>query len=87
MARSLTVPAAEANRRFSKLLRSVKAGARVIITSHGAPVAELGPVSQTELEDAEQRRFEAAQARLEAHWATTETKIIGPWTRGELYED
>ena len=40
----LTVTAAEANRSFSKLLRAAREGKRVTITSHGTPVAELGPV-------------------------------------------
>jgi prevent-host-death family protein len=87
MSRSLTIPAAEANRSFSKLLRAVKDGARIVITSHGEPIAELGPVSRSELTDAEQRRFEEAQARLEAHWATIEPRVVGPWTRDELYDD
>jgi prevent-host-death family protein len=87
MSRTLTVPAAEANRSFSKLLRAAKEGARIVITSHGEPIAELGPVSQAEIDDAEQRRIEAAQAALEAHWATVQNRVVGPWTRDELYDD
>jgi prevent-host-death family protein len=84
VSRTLTVPAAEANRRFSKLLRAVKEGARVIITSHGQAVAELGPLSDRS-PDAEQRRLEAAQRRLEARWASADNRVIGPWTREQLY--
>ena len=43
-AASIGVPAARANREFSKLLRAAKEGARITITLHGEPVAELGPV-------------------------------------------
>jgi prevent-host-death family protein len=37
------VSAAEANRRFSELLRTVKAGRSVVVTSHGKPVAKISP--------------------------------------------
>ncbi len=38
------VSAADANRRFSELLRTVKKGRSVIVTSHGKPVAKITPV-------------------------------------------
>ena len=82
----LTVPAAEANRRFSKLLRAAREGATITITSHGEPVAELGPVSSATVDEVEQKRWREAQERLEARWATLESVIVGPWTRDELYE-
>jgi prevent-host-death family protein len=84
---TLTVGAAEANRSFSKLLRAVKEGARIVITSHGEPVAELGPVSGRAAREQERRRLREAQARLEARWGATENRVVGPWTRDELYED
>ncbi|HEY1753578.1 MAG TPA: type II toxin-antitoxin system prevent-host-death family antitoxin [Caulobacteraceae bacterium] len=87
MPRSLTVAAAEANRSFSKLLRAAKEGARIVITSHGEPIAELGPVSQAEADDAEQQQIEDAHAQMEARWAATENRVVGPWTRSELYDD
>ena len=37
------VSAADANRRFSELLRTVKNGQSVVVTSHGKPVAKLVP--------------------------------------------
>jgi antitoxin (DNA-binding transcriptional repressor) of toxin-antitoxin stability system len=55
----------------------------VTITSHGRPVAELGPVGGR---DAEKRKRRQAQARLEAHWAKLEPVIVERWTRDELYE-
>ncbi len=83
-ARTLTVPAAEANRRFSKLLRAAREGTRITITSHGEPVAELGPVGADRATDEQKRR--SAQAALEKHWATLTPRVVGPWTRDELYD-
>ncbi len=83
---TMTVPAAEANRRFSALLRAARNGTRVTITSHGQPVAELGPVSDGALSEDAQRKREIAFAALKAHWATLEPVVVGPWTREELYE-
>jgi prevent-host-death family protein len=84
---TITVPAAEANRSFSRLLRAVRDGARVTITSHGEPVAELGPVgSEAEREAAERERKRAAHEALMAHLRTVEPITIEPWTRDELYE-
>jgi prevent-host-death family protein len=34
----------EAKARFSEILRKVRAGRRVVVTHHGSPVAEIGPV-------------------------------------------
>jgi prevent-host-death family protein len=82
----LIVPAAEANRSFSKLLRIAREGGCVTITSHGEPVAQLGPIAEPAAEDAEQRKQREAQERLEARWATLEPVVVGPWTRAELYE-
>ncbi len=81
----LTVPAAEANRQFSKLLRAAREGTRITITSHGEPVAELGPVT-IDPEARESERLRDALAALEAHWATLTPMVVGPWTRDELYE-
>jgi len=39
------VSAADANRQFSKLLRTVQNGQSVTVTSHGKPVARITPVS------------------------------------------
>ena len=40
------VSAANANRAFSKILHEVREGETVMVTSHGKPVAVIGPVSQ-----------------------------------------
>jgi len=42
------VSAADANRRFSELLRTVKKGRSVIVTSHGKPVAKISPLAEDE---------------------------------------
>jgi prevent-host-death family protein len=82
----LTVPATEANRSFSKLLRAAREGRRVTITSHGQPVAELIPAGDSVRQASEAARRAAALAELEAHWATIEPRVVGPWTREELYD-
>ena len=75
------VSAADANRRFSELLRTVKQGRSVVVTSHGKPVAKISPV----IEDDRVRagaRF-ALFARLRKERAVN----AGRWTRDELYDD
>lgn len=75
-----TLTAAEANRSFSALLRQAAAGERVVITSHGRPVAEIGPVREDTA--AKDVAWETLLAGLDAQ----EPTIIEPWTREELYE-
>ncbi len=80
----LTVGAAEANRSFSRLLRQVREGARVTITSHGEPVAELTPPVNRSDEQSEQAT--RSLALLEAHWADRRP-VLGPrWSRDEIYD-
>jgi prevent-host-death family protein len=83
---SLTVPAAEANRSFSKLLRAAREGARITITSHGEPVAELGPPQNRQAEDAERLRIAEARDRLLNRLKSQTPVLVGPWTRQDLYE-
>jgi len=75
------VSAADANRRFSELLRTVKKGRSVIVTSHGKPVAKITPVAEDE------RAAEAARCALFARLRTEPVVNIGRWTRDELYDD
>jgi prevent-host-death family protein len=82
----IIVPAAEANRSFSKLLRAAREGRRVIITSHGEPVAELTRAGQAARDAADREQRRQAQAALEAHWASIKPVVVGRWTREELYE-
>ncbi|HUI79042.1 MAG TPA: type II toxin-antitoxin system prevent-host-death family antitoxin [Bryobacteraceae bacterium] len=75
------VSAADANRRFSELLRRVKTGRSVVVTSHGKPVAKLSPV----IED--NRAAEDARSALFARLRRERVVNAGRWTRDELYDD
>lgn len=76
-----TVPAADANRRFSELLRTVKAGRSVVVTSHGKPVARIVPAAEGE------RAADGARSALLARLRTQRPAKAGRWTREELYDD
>jgi prevent-host-death family protein len=73
------ISAAEANRKFSELLRGVRAGQRYVVTSHGRPVARIEPIENGR--DADRAR-DALLKRLRSQKAID----IGPWTRDELYD-
>jgi prevent-host-death family protein len=75
------VSAADANRRFSEILRKVRDGRSVTVTSHGKPVARIVPISRQG--DTSDGARAALLARLRAEPVVT----IGPWSRDELYED
>jgi prevent-host-death family protein len=74
------VSAADANRDFSKLLREVRDGGSVVITSHGKPVAKIVPFV------AQDRVRQAAKVALLAHLRAQPSINIRRWTRDELYE-
>lgn len=73
-----TIPAAEANRRFSELLRTVKKGRSVVVTSHGKPVAKIAPVVEDE------RLTAGARAALFARLRGQRAVNPGRWSRDEL---
>jgi len=75
------VSAADANRRFSEILREVRDGRSVTVTSHGKPVARIVPISP--YDDTSHGAKAALLARLRAEPVVT----IGPWSREELYGD
>jgi prevent-host-death family protein len=75
------ISAADANRRFSELLRTVKRGRSVIVTSHGKPVAKIMPLVEDE------RTAEAARSALFARLRAERPIKAGRWTRDELYND
>lgn len=75
------VTAAEANRDFSKLLKSVKDGDTVVVTSHGTPIAKIVPINDTLA-----AREEAKRKMLE-RMRNQPAMNIGKWTRDELYDD
>jgi prevent-host-death family protein len=75
------VSAADANRRFSLLLRGVREGHTYVVTSHGRPVARIIPASKHG--DARSNAHLDLLSRLE----TQPVSDGGRWTRDELYED
>jgi prevent-host-death family protein len=75
-----TISAADANRRFSELLQSVKRGKSVIVTSHGKAVAKIAPIDDNH--DVRNTARTALLARLRSERPTS----IGRWTRDELYD-
>jgi prevent-host-death family protein len=74
------VSAADANRRFSELLRTVKRGRSVVVTSHGKPVAKISPVGEDD------RAAEGARSALFARLRKERVVNAGRWTRDELYD-
>jgi prevent-host-death family protein len=75
------VSAAEANRRFSLLLRGVREGRSYVVTSHGTPVARLIPAERHDPVAA------SARAALLARLKNQPVTDAGCWTRDELYKD
>jgi prevent-host-death family protein len=76
-----TISAADANRRFSELLRGIREGRSYIVTSHGKPVARLVPASKGEA------TANGARSVLLSRLEKQPTTRVGRWTREELYED
>jgi prevent-host-death family protein len=76
-----SVSAADANRRFSLLLRRVREGRSFIVTSHGKAVARIVPADDHGHVSARART--ALVDRLEQQAQTPSER----WTRDELYEE
>lgn len=76
-----TVSAADANRKFSSILRGVREGHSYIVTSHGRPVARIVPA------DARESLVSAARTALLSRLERQSVVNAGRWTRDELYED
>jgi prevent-host-death family protein len=76
-----TVTAAEANRRFSAVLREVSQGQEMTIVSRGKPVATIGPVKT----DSVDRRV--GKKNLINRLKKSDISGSRNWTRNELYED
>lgn len=75
-----TLSAAEANRNFSRLLRSASEGDEILILSRGRPVARLVPASDSPRK--QQRARTTLLRRLRSQRATGERH----WRRDELYQ-
>ena len=80
------VSAADANRRFSELLRTVKKGQSVVVTSHGKPVAKISPVADDNKAE-DNRAAEGARSALFTRLRRERAVNAGRWTRDELYDD
>ena len=78
------IPATEANRDFSRLLREVQKGESFTVTSHGRPVARIVPVAEA-VEQAAARR--EAVARLLDRLRAQPALNLGRTTRDEIYGD
>lgn len=74
------VSAADANRKFSLILRGVREGQSYVVTSHGRPVARIVPATKNEAVSGARM---ALLSRLERQAPVT----AGRWSRDELYED
>ncbi len=72
------IQAAEANRRFSRILREVREGDSYTVTSRGQPVARIVPAHVDDRAAARKRLLD----RLEKQPALR----LGRWTRDELYD-
>ena len=75
------VSAADANRKFSKLLRTIREGHSYVVTSHGKAVAKIVPIEKNGAVTPGARS--ALLKRLRSEPVVT----IGRWSRDELYED
>jgi prevent-host-death family protein len=76
-----TISAADANRRFSELLRTVQQGRSVVVTNHGKPVAKVTPFAGND------RGEKGARSVLFARLKRERVVESGRWTRDELYDD
>ena len=75
------VSAADANRKFSVILRGVREGHSYVVTSHGRPVARIVPAGKHE------GVASGARAVLLSRLERQPVINAGHWTRDELYED
>ncbi len=75
------ISAADANRKFSLLLRRIREGRSYVVTSHGKPVARL--IAAGRHENVAAGAHAALVSRLEKQRAVRAKR----WTRDELYED
>lgn len=76
------ISAADANRSFSRLLRRVREGRSVVVTSHGKPIARIVPIGEHD-----DRTAKGARAALVARLRAEPVIDVGRWRRDELYEN
>lgn len=75
------VSAADANRKFSLILRHVREGRSYVVTSHGRPVARIVPA------DRHEKGRAGAWGMLLSRLAGQPVVTAEGWTRDDLYED
>jgi prevent-host-death family protein len=75
------ISAADANRRFSELLRRVRKGKSIVVTSHGKAVARIIPMTDRD------NTTRAARAVLFARLRKQPAIDVGKWSREELYPE
>ena len=75
------VSAADANRKFSKLLRTIGEGHSYVVTSHGKAVAKIVPFEK------DGATTPGARSALLKRLRSEPVVTIGLWSRAELYED
>ena len=63
------------------MLRQVRAGHSYVVTSHGQPVASLLPFPEGS------QVGRTAKATLLERLKTAPIRVIGSWTRDELYDE
>jgi len=73
------ISAADANRKFSQVLRDVRQGESYVVTSHGKPVARIAPVQNA-------GAASNARATLLKRLRSEPIVSIGRWKRDDLYE-
>lgn len=74
------ISAADANRKFSRLLRDVREGQSYVVTSHGRPVARIAPVEEN------RTTTSSARSSLLGRLRSERVVKIGRWQRDELYD-
>lgn len=75
------VSAADANRKFSKLLRAVREDQSYVVTSHGKAVAKIVPADKNGVVT------RGAKTALLRRLRSEPPVTIARWSRDELYED
>jgi prevent-host-death family protein len=74
------ISAADANRKFSQLLRDVREGQSYVVTSHGRAVARIAPIED------DPRTTAIARSSLLNRLRSERVVKISRWKRDELYE-
>jgi prevent-host-death family protein len=81
---SESISAADANRKFSQLLRGVREdGATYVVTAHGKPVAKIVPYDEI----ARETDREVAREMLLKRLAAQPVMNLARVSRDELYDD